>query len=87
MAVAKQHDGTPFTYTADGVAVDSDGKAVAGAPKRGPNTDPSKQPGALGAPTSEERMGMAIANALKGAPVAHAPKADDDEDDHPKKKR
>lgn len=88
MATAKKEGG--LYYLADGTAVDANGEAVKGAPKRKPDTDPSKQPGALNAPTSEERMGFAIAQALANpqamiakvqAAEAAAAKTDDEEDE------
>lgn len=75
MATAKKPGG--LYYVGD-TAVDADGKAIEGAPKKPKDTDPSKQPGALGAATPEERMGLAIANALSGKT---APQRDDDADD------
>lgn len=62
MATAKRPGG--LYYTAQGIAVDANGEAVKGAPKKTPDTDPSKQPGAPGALTSEERIGVAIAQAI-----------------------
>lgn len=76
MATAKVIDGRAIVAYVGDVAVDSDGKPIEGAPKRPKDTDPSKQPGALGAPTPEERMGQAIATAL-----TTAAKADNDDDD------
>ena len=79
MATAKQAGG--LYYVGD-TAVDADGKAIKGAPKRPKDTDPSKQPGAFGAPTPEERMGLAIANALQGKTSASAASSDEtDEND------
>lgn len=51
-------------YYVGGVAVDAGGVAVEDAPKLGKDTDPKEQPGALGAPTPEEKMGRAIAQAI-----------------------
>ncbi|HEY9463792.1 MAG TPA: hypothetical protein VIR54_11920 [Vicinamibacterales bacterium] len=48
-------------------AVNSEGVAIPDAPAKDANTDPSKQPGALNAPTPEERMGAAIAAALRAS--------------------
>lgn len=53
-------------YTDKGVAVDAQGEKVKDAPKQPKDTDPSLQPGATGALTSEERLGVAIATAMKG---------------------
>lgn len=61
MAKAKQPGG--LYYIGD-QAVDADGKAIDGAPEKPKDTDPSLQPGALGAPTPEEKMGQAIARAI-----------------------
>lgn len=64
MGIAKTHDGVAIAGYINGKAVDSEGAEVKGAPKRAPNTDPSLQPGAIGGPSAEERIGAAIANAL-----------------------
>ena len=66
MATAKMVDGVAVVAYVNGVAVDANGKPVQGAPKPPKDTDPSAQPGALGAATPEERMGRAIADALSG---------------------
>jgi hypothetical protein len=66
MAEAQMHDGRAIVAYRGDVALDSEGVAIKGAPKPPKDTDPSEQPGALGAPTPEERMGLAIANALQG---------------------
>jgi hypothetical protein len=68
MAKAQREGG--LYYTDKGVAVDAEGKKIEGAPKQAPDTDPSKQPGAVGALTSEERLGVAIATAMKGGKPA-----------------
>jgi hypothetical protein len=78
MAKAKQEGG--LYYTADGTPVDADGNVLKDAPKRGKDTDPSKQPGALGAPTPEERMGRAIADAITGKKPASAAAVAEEED-------
>lgn len=77
MAQAKKEGG--LYYIGD-KAVDADGQEVKGAPKKPKNTDPSKQPGALGAPTPEEKMGIAIAQALKGGTKAKASSGDEEEE-------
>lgn len=59
-------------YTEKGKAVDAEGNEVKDAPKQPKNTDPSKQPGALGAATPEERMGVAIAQAILNPKAAVA---------------
>ncbi|HTG26108.1 MAG TPA: hypothetical protein VK681_39285 [Reyranella sp.] len=64
MAKAKRDGGL---YYIDETAVDAEGKAIADAPAKGPDTDPSKQPGALGAPSYADQVGLAIAGALKSA--------------------
>ena len=69
MATAKMHDGRAIVAYVDGKAVDSNGVEIEGAPKASKDTDPWLQTGALGAPTPEERMGIAIATALKGGTV------------------
>lgn len=68
MATAKMHKGQAIVAYVGDKAVDSNGAEIEGAPKPPKDTDPSEQPGALGASTPEERMGIAIATALKGAP-------------------
>ena len=80
-----QRDGGLY-YTDKGVAVDAEGKKIEDAPKQPKDTDPSKQPGAVGALTSEERLGVAIATAMKGgakAPKAAADETDDENDSLP----
>ena len=72
MATAKMHDGRAIVAYVGDKAIDSQGDEIKGAPKPPKDTDPSEQPGALGAPTPEERMGIAIATALKGGPVKGA---------------
>jgi hypothetical protein len=56
----------------NGVAVDSEGREVEGAPKPTPDTDPSQQPHALAQLNTEERsaqiMATAFASALNGSP-------------------
>jgi hypothetical protein len=47
MAKAKREGG--LYYTAQGVGVDAEGRKVEDAPKAEPDTDPSKQPGGVGA--------------------------------------
>ena len=69
MATAKMHDGRAIVAYVGDKAIDSQGDEIKGAPKPPKDTDPSEQPGALGAPTPEERMGIAIATALKGGAV------------------
>lgn len=64
MATAKMHDGRAIVAYVDDKAIDSNGEEIPGAPKPKKDTDPSEQPGALGAPTPEERMGRAIATAI-----------------------
>jgi len=80
MATAKMHDGRAIVAYVDDKAIDSNGEEIPGAPKPPKDTDPSEQPGALGAPTPEERMGRAIAMAIidpKGVKNAGAPASDD----------
>lgn len=64
MATAQREGG--YYRTDKGKAVDAEGKEIEGAPKPTPDTDPSNQPGAQGALSSEERLGVAIAAAIKG---------------------
>lgn len=96
MATAKMHNGVAIVAYVNGKAVDSEGKEIEGAPKAPKDTDPSEQPGALGAPTAEERMGRAIAQAIvdpkgtlatKKPATAKSDKADasDDERQQPDK--
>lgn len=66
MATASRPGG--IYYIGD-VAVDANGVAIEGAPERPKDTDASLQPGSLQAPTPEERMGHAIAAALRGQPL------------------
>lgn len=81
MAEAQLHKGRAIVaYRADGEAIDSEGVVIEGAPKATKDTPPDQQPGALGAPTPEERMAIAIATAIqnpkalaaKGASLAGA---------------
>lgn len=92
MATAKREGG--LYYTEKGVAVDAEGREIKGAPKPSPDTPPEKQPGAI-ATTPEERMGLAIANALRGTTTAGSrertartessePSAEDEGEDLPK---
>lgn len=67
MATAKLVDGVALVGYVNGVPVDSEGRKIEGAPKQPKDTDPAKQPGAAGAPTTEERIGLAIATALISA--------------------
>ena len=65
-------------YRTDGTPVDSENNVLEDAPKRAPDTPPHLQPGALGGPTPEQRIGLAIAQAItdpKGVIDAHTPKA------------
>jgi len=81
MATAKMHDGRAIVAYVGDKAVDSNGDEIEGAPKPPKDTDPSEQPGALGAPTPEERMGRAIAMAIidpKGVKNASTPAPDED---------
>lgn len=64
MAEAQLHNGRAIVAYRDGVAIDSEGAEIPGAPKQAKNTPPEEQPGALGGPTPEERIGIAIAQAL-----------------------
>lgn len=71
MAEAKRPGG--LYYVGD-KAVDANGVEITNAPKRQADTDPSQQPGAFGASTPEERIGLAIARAMadpKAALAAH----------------
>lgn len=85
MATAKRPGG--LYYTATGAAVDANGDAIKGAPKQAKDTDPSQQPGAVGAQTAEERLATAVARAVldpKGTLAtkpAAAPADNDDETD------
>lgn len=78
MAQAKQAGG--LYYIGD-TAVDADGKAVPDAPAKQPNTDPSKQPGAPGGPTPEEKLATAIAKGLQQSNKPKDKDEDEDEDD------
>lgn len=65
MAEAKVHDGVAIVAYVNGKAVDSEGRPIPGAPREPKSTPPEQQPGAVaGAISPEERMGVAIANAL-----------------------
>lgn len=68
MAESKREGG--LYYLPDGTAVDSEGRAIKGAPKRQPDTDPAKQLGAVNAPSEAEQIGRAIADALSGKTAA-----------------
>jgi hypothetical protein len=76
MGKAKREGG--LYYTPQGVAVDAEGRKVEDAPKLEPDTDPSKQPGALGA-SSPAAMVMRLdedsIRALGGKPAKES-KAD-----------
>jgi hypothetical protein len=68
MAQAKQEGGLyykPIGTTGKYVAVDANDQVVEGAPKRPANTDPSQQPAAGGLLSSEERVAVAVAKAMK----------------------
>lgn len=87
MSTAKREGGL---YFVNGKAVDANGEPVKGAPKQAPDTDPSKQPGALGvAADPVTHLVNTLASALGAAPAAArsapaaAPSAPDasDEDD------
>jgi hypothetical protein len=67
MATAKLHDGRAIVAYVNGVAVDSDGKEIEGAPKQPKDTDPSQQPHAMAGLNSEERSANILATALAGA--------------------
>lgn len=76
MATAQREGG--FYYTDRGIAVDAEGKHIAGAPKPSPDTDPSKQPGAQGAVAADPmaRLADLLAGkvpATKGASKAAEP--------------
>lgn len=58
MAKAKREGG--LYYTAQGVAVDAEGKKVEDAPKLAPDTDPSKQPGAQSGGVAPGTMTMRL---------------------------
>jgi hypothetical protein len=64
MAEAQMVNGKALVGYVGGVGVDSEGVPIEGAPKQPKNTDPSRQPGAQGAPSPEERMAIAIAQAI-----------------------
>lgn len=65
MATATMHDGRAIVaYNQQGKAVDSEGVVIPGAPRPPKDTDPAQQVGASGAPTPEERMAIAIAQAI-----------------------
>lgn len=70
-------------YREDGTAVDAEGQPIDGAPKRPKDTHPSKQTGASGGPSSEERMGTAIAQALIKATDERSGRSSDDAEDPP----
>jgi hypothetical protein len=65
MSTAKREGGL---YYVNGQAVDSEGRKVEGAPDQSPDTDPSKQPGAIGAAASDpiQRLADTLAAALAG---------------------
>lgn len=77
MAEALLVNGVALVAYVDGVGVDSEGRAVKGAPKEPPVTDPSQQPHAMAALNSDERsaaiLATAFAKALAGTGVASAP--------------
>ena len=77
MAKASREGG--LYYTDKGVAVDAEGKKLEDAPDQPKDTDPSKQPGAAGALTSEERLGVAIVTALKGGKASSTKDSDTDD--------
>lgn len=64
MAEAKLHKGRAIVAYKNGQAIDSDGKVIEGAPKQPKDTDPSQQIGRASAPTPEERMALAFAQAM-----------------------
>jgi hypothetical protein len=79
MAEAKMHNGKAIVaYNAQGQAIDSEGAIIKGAPKPPKDTDPSQQIGRAGALSSEEKIGLAIAQAIvnPAALVAKAAAAD-----------
>lgn len=78
MATAKVHEGRAIVAYVNGVAVDSNGEAIEGAPKQPKDTDPSQQPHALAQLNTEERSAAILANAFAGA-LKKAAAADDDE--------
>jgi hypothetical protein len=64
MANAKMVNGKALVGYVNGVGVDSEGVAIEGAPKQPKQTPSEQQPGAQGAPSPEERMAIAIAQAI-----------------------
>jgi hypothetical protein len=77
MAEAKVFKGRALVAYVGDVGVDSEGVPIEGAPKRPPLTPSEQQPGAMGAPSPEERMAIAIAQAITNPKelAARAPKA------------
>lgn len=64
MATAKMHNGVAIVAYVNGKAVDSEGREIEGAPKPPKDTDPSEQPGVMGALSQEERLAVAVAKAV-----------------------
>lgn len=75
MATAKRPGGL---YYIGENAVDSEGKTITDAPPRSANTDPSKQPGALNAPSMEEKIAASVAKAIKASDKKDESKDDED---------
>ena len=73
MATATMYKGRAIVAYVNGVAVDSNGEEIEGAPKQPKDTDPSQQPHAMAALNTEERsaavLAKAFATALKGGAV------------------
>jgi hypothetical protein len=87
MATAQREGG--LYYTDKGQPVDAEGKPVKDAPKIGPDTDPSKQPGALGAQAADPLHRLAAilegksAPAVKGSGASGKAAAEDEADELP----
>ena len=79
--MAKAHRPGGLYYVGD-TAVDAENNEIEGAPEKPKDTHPSEQPGALGGTTAEERMAIAIANAIvdpKGTIAAAKAKKNEEE--------
>jgi hypothetical protein len=67
MAEAVMVKGVAVVAYVNGMAVDSEGREVKGAPPESPVTDPSLQPHSMAALNTEERSAAILANALATA--------------------
>ena len=71
MATAKEPGGAYYDSVRK-IMVDAEGKELKGVAKPGPDTPADQQPGALSAPSSEERLATAIVTAFRGGATAGA---------------